>query len=241
MSVGSSVTYYEAVGYRASYPFVVGDHSLTDHDLVTILRQGSSVLAQLSNHYFFQPQSFFVAAGQHQRLLFIRQLARCLNQLTSNNEFSYEACEVYFQSLQRLDQDLYDTILEGLALYFDNRRLASSYILTLQLERFIRAYVHQLDHATQELTRYGPMEKPLGRLLPIAARHLPASLYHYLIWVCKDYRGLNLRNTVAHGLLTTANQTEALNAALIHLLSLLTNHYNHQDPRIKPEGLDGLQ
>lgn len=159
----------------------------------------------------------------------IRTLTRILIELQNDDLIAADDFADFFSLLRPYGKDLYETVMQGLDLYFAEDYLPAAYVLTLQLEDYLRHLYQATGLSSKEQTSQGLTEKPLGRILQRLSYYLPEDVYHYLFWILKDYRGLNLRNAIAHGFFKKSDTHPTLVVAIIHVFCLVISSINQSN------------
>jgi hypothetical protein len=131
--------------------------------------------------------------------------------------------------IANIDVSLSETIAHGIQRFFDQDYLSALYILTLQLEEYLRKLLFVLGAQTTVYTRSAFQEKTLGSILDELQNYLPTNLHRYIAWALDDYRGLHLRNDVAHGFIKKQDVSPMYVAAVLHIIILLTVHLRIRD------------
>ncbi len=127
----------------------------------------------------------------------------------------------FFSKLQIIDKDTYETVLEGLDSYFNNDYFHAAYVLTLQLEDFLRQLLAVFGGQTTVAEAGAFREKTLGSILTELKPYVSESVYHYISWVMEEYRGFNLRNNIAHGFFKKKHASPVYSTAILHIFCLL--------------------
>ncbi len=191
-----------------------------------------SILLETSYDIIDEPHSTALFGPYTQTALRkINQLDRIISELKRTGQLTTEQFAQYIQVLESSNSQLFETSLDGFRLYLAGEHLAASYILTFSLEGLCRQLLSNYGHRLMEQTRNGREYIPLGRAIKLLAADLPASLAYHLEWTLKDYQGLNLRNSIAHGLLMRSHCRPFVPAALVFL-------YLHLLPCFQPKQND---
>lgn len=117
-----------------------------------------------------------------------------------------------------------DILKEGIIAHFAGSYIASVHMLVPQCERLIRNMAGLIGVVTtkHKARNNTIQEKNLNDLLSdeLFKKVVPENLRLYLLCFLADPRGLNVRNNVAHGLLTSGAFSEQLSGQLIYCLLL---------------------
>jgi hypothetical protein len=122
------------------------------------------------------------------------------------------------------EKDSLDMIGTGLERYFSEDFPSALHLLMPQLERTLRNILERLGVATTILRGNVIEEKTLGRILkePKLEEFLGEDISCYLRTFLIDKRGDNLRNDIAHGLITKEKCTRNMANTLLFIFLLLT-------------------
>lgn len=122
------------------------------------------------------------------------------------------------------EKDSLDMIGTGLERYFSGDFPSALHILVPQLERTLRNVLEKIGVATTILRGTVVEEKTLGRILkePKLEEFLGEDISFYLRTFLIDKRGDDLRNDIAHGLITREKCTGNIANNLLLILLLLT-------------------
>ena len=129
----------------------------------------------------------------------INLLTRCILELIKESDLSRDDFKTHFEKLKKLDENTYDSVLDAIDDFFNERYYQSTTVLVLQLEDFLRKVVFSLGNETTVYRNQAFKEQTLKPLLESLNKHVPEPIYRFISWVMEDYRGINLRNNVAHG------------------------------------------
>lgn len=132
-----------------------------------------------------------------------------------------------------------EIIREGIAAHWKGVYISSVHVLIPQIERMVRNLAISIGVVTSKYNRRDrtTQEKTLSDLLndEIFRQTAPEELRLYLQCLLVDKRGLNIRNNVAHGLLTAEAFSEQLAAQLIYCLLLCSILRIERKPVIEKE------
>lgn len=153
--------------------------------------------------------------------LALKWLTGFLAELIKEEKVSLGDFQKFFTKLQIVDKDTYETVLEGLNSYFSGDHFHAVYVLTLQLEDFLRYLLAVFGGQTTIPEAGAFREKTLGSVLVELKPHVSELVYHYISWVMEDYRGFNLRNNIAHGFFKKKHASPVYSTAVLHIFCLL--------------------
>jgi len=153
--------------------------------------------------------------------LALRWLTGFLAELIKEEKVSLEDFQKFFARLQVVDKDTHETVLEGLDSYFRGDHFHAAYVLTLQLEDFLRYLLAVFGGQTTVPEAGAFREKTLGSVLVELKPYVSELVYHYISWVMEDYRGFNLRNNIAHGFFKKRHSSPIYSTAVLHIFCLL--------------------
>ncbi len=153
--------------------------------------------------------------------LAIHWLTKFLSELIEEKKVNIEDFKDFFALLKEIDNDTYETVLEGLDSYFDDDHFRATTILAPQLEDILRKLLAVFGGQTTKANTTAFEEKTLGTVLSELKPAISEPIYYYISWVMKDYRGLNLRNNVAHGFFKKRQGSPFYSTALLHIFCLL--------------------
>lgn len=153
--------------------------------------------------------------------LALRWLTGFLAELVKEGKVSLEYFQKFFSKLEIVDKDTYETVLEGLNSYFKGDHFHAAYVLTLQLEDFLRYLLAVFGGQTTVPEAGAFREKTLGSVLTELKPYVSELVYHYISWVMEDYRGFNLRNNIAHGFFKKKHASPIYSTAVLHIFCLL--------------------
>jgi len=130
----------------------------------------------------------------------------------------------FLSSSKVYEKDSLDMIGTGLERYFSEDFPSALHLLVPQLERTLRNMLERLGVATTVLRGNVIEEKTLGRILkePKLEEFLGEDISCYLRTFLVDKRGDNLRNDIAHGLVTKERCTRHMANTLLFIFLLLT-------------------
>jgi len=161
-------------------------------------------------------QNFKIEAG-----LALNWLTGFLTELIKEDKVSLKDFQKFFAKLQFVDKDTHETVLGGLSSYFKGDHFHATYVLTLQLEDFLRSLLAIFGGQTTIPKAGAFREKMLGSVLVELKPYVSESVYHYISWVMEDYRGFNLRNNIAHGFFKKKHTSPIYSTAVLHIFCLL--------------------
>lgn len=153
--------------------------------------------------------------------LALKWLTGFLAELIKEGKVSLEDFQKFFSKLEIVDKDTYETVLEGLDSYFKGDHFRAAYVLTLQLEDFLRHLLAVFGGQTTVPEEGAFREKTLGSVLTELKPYVSELVYHYISWVMEDYRGFNLRNNIAHGFFKKKHASPIYSTAALHIFCLL--------------------
>lgn len=153
--------------------------------------------------------------------LAIHWLTRFLSELIEEKKVTVDDFKKFFTMLQTIDNDTYETVLEGLESYFKDDHFRATCILAPQLEDFLRQLLAVFGGQTTKVNSNAFEEKSLGTVLSELKPVISEPVYYYINWVLRDYRGLNLRNNVAHGFFKKKHGSPKYSTAVLHIFCLL--------------------
>lgn len=150
-----------------------------------------------------------------------RWLTKIIEELIQEKKVSIKNFKVYFSKLKEFDNDTHNTVLEGLKSYFKKDYFNATYVLTLQLEDFLRLLLAGFGGQTT-VPEYGAFrEKTLGSILFELKPYISEPVYRYISFVMEDFRGYNLRNNIAHGFFKKKDESPIYPTAILHIFCLL--------------------
>lgn len=153
--------------------------------------------------------------------LALKWLTGFLAELIKEGKVSLGDFQKFFSKLEVVDKDTYETVLEGLGSYFKGDHFHAVYVLTLQLEDFLRHLLAVFGGQTTIPEAGAFREKTLGSVLTELKPYISGLVYHYISWVMEDYRGFNLRNNIAHGFFKKKHASPIYSTAVLHIFCLL--------------------
>jgi len=151
----------------------------------------------------------------------LKWLTSFLTELIKEDKVSQSDFQKFFSKLEVIDKDTYETVLEGLDSYFKGDHFHATYVLTLQLEDFLRHLLSVFGGQTTIPEAGAFREKTLGSVLLELKPYISDLVYHYISWVMEDYRGFNLRNNIAHGFFKKRHTSPIYSTAVLHIFCLL--------------------
>lgn len=156
--------------------------------------------------------------------LALKWLTGFLGELIKEDKVSIGDFKKFFLLLKSVDADTYETVLEGLDSYFKGDHFHAAYVLTLQLEDFLRQLLAVFGGETTIPEAGAFREKTLGSVLRELKPYISEPVYRYISWVTEDYRGFNLRNDIAHGFFKKKRANPIYSTAILHIFCLLIAH-----------------
>lgn len=153
--------------------------------------------------------------------LALNWLTGFLQELIKEKKVALADFQKFFTKLQVIDADTYVTVMEGLKSYFNGDQFHAVYVLTLQLEDFLRLLLAVFGEETTIPEAGAFREKTLGSILTELKPYISEPVYHYISWVMEDYRGFNLRNNIAHGFFKKKHTNPIYSTAILHIFCLL--------------------
>lgn len=144
-----------------------------------------------------------------------------LDELIKEKKVSVDDFKKFFSMLKTIDEETYETIIEGLDSYFKGDHFHAAYVLTLQLEDFLRQLLAVFGGETTIPEAGAFREKTLGSVLRDLKQYVSEPVYRYISWVMEDYRGFNLRNDIAHGFFKKKRTHPIYSTAVLHIFCLL--------------------
>lgn len=153
--------------------------------------------------------------------LALNWLTGFLAELIKENKVLLTDFQKFFAKLEVVDKDTYETVLEGLNSYFKGDHFHAVYVLTLQLEDFLRHLLAVFGGQTTIPEAGAFREKTLGSVLTELKPYVSELVYRYISWVMEDYRGFNLRNNIAHGFFKKKHASPIYSTAVLHIFCLL--------------------
>lgn len=153
--------------------------------------------------------------------LSLHWLTGFLTELRKEKKVTVDDFKKFFSPLQIIDKDTYETVLEGLDSYFDDDYFHSAYVLTLQLEDFLRQLLAVFGGQTTIAEAGAFREKTLSSILLELKPYISEPVYRYIAWIMKEYRGFNLRNNIAHGFFKKKHASPVYSTAILHIFCLL--------------------
>lgn len=112
----------------------------------------------------------------------------------------------------------------GIAAHYSGDFVTSLHLLTPQIERALRRLLELSGISTYRPGRHGGFKlKTLDEILrePAIEQVLGTDFTLYARVLLTDHRGLNVRNALAHGVLTADQMTSALGDRIIHVLLMI--------------------
>lgn len=153
--------------------------------------------------------------------LALKWLTGFLAELIKEDKVSLANFQKFFSKLEIVDKDTYETVMEGLNSYFKGDHFHTVYVLTLQLEDFLRHLLAVFGGQTTVPEAGAFREKTLGSVLVELKPYVSELVYRYISWVMEDYRGFNLRNNIAHGFFKKKHASPIYSTAVLHIFCLL--------------------
>ena len=153
------------------------------------------------------------------------ELSLAFDVLEAERGLKCEHLEACFRRAPLISSATQGMISVGLERYFAQDYVSALHVLTPHLEEAIRGVLPLLGEDTRSIHQGATREKPLEEVLrvPQLRAVLSEDLSTYLQSLLVDRRHINLRNAVAHGLLTFDNCTRARAQSVIHALLMLTS------------------
>lgn len=153
--------------------------------------------------------------------LALNWLTGFLTELIKEGKVSLADFQKFFSMLKVVDVDTHETVMEGLSSYFKGDHLHATYVLTLQLEDFLRRLLAVFGGQTTVPEAGAFREKTLHPVLVELKPYVSELVYRYISWVMEDYRGFNLRNNIAHGFFKKKHASPIYSTAMLHIFCLL--------------------
>ncbi len=163
-------------------------------------------------------------------------LKEVIDRLRAKKGLDTESLMEYFATWGLMDPENLSVIEVGFESYFNEDYVSALHILVPQFESFLRRL---LARGGADITRFyagGFEEKTFGSYLsqPEVKDILGDDLTTYISVVMTEKTGCNLRNIVAHGLLSKASCTRELADTVFHLFLILTR-FTLTDSKSKKE------
>jgi hypothetical protein len=157
-------------------------------------------------------------------LMKLQIISRLTIELIQSKQLHKRDFRRLFKTIALIDPALSETIAHGIDRFFHKDYLSALYILTIQLEDYLRQLLYQLGHQTTvyKHSTSAFQEKTLEPILRGLKEYLSESLYRYIVWVLDDDRGFHLRDHLAHGFIKKRDADLARVMAVIHIIVLLT-------------------
>jgi len=152
-------------------------------------------------------------------------LGRVFEMMRQDGGFTTDSLVSYMSSSPFFDEDKLGVIRVGIERYFVADYVSAVHILVPQLEDVLRRIIGKLGISTTSLAPDGlTREKPLNEVLntPELKSLLGDRVWFYFKYVLDHQLGENLRNDVAHGLITKDRCTRQLTETVLHLFLRLT-------------------
>ena len=130
----------------------------------------------------------------------------------------------YLSGSPLIENDILEVVSVGVERYFEKDYVSALHIFVPKLEETLRRTIGKLGISTTSQDSDGfTREKPLDVVLetPELKKLLGERSVFYFGYMLNHQLGKNLRNNVAHGLLTKAECTEELTEEILHLYLLL--------------------
>jgi len=126
-----------------------------------------------------------------------------------------------FKAFEKSSRELIQT---GFERYFAEDYVSCLHILVPQLENVLRTILYNLGVSTTVMDKDSIQEKPLGAIWRETkiALLLGESMVYYVRSVLDDKRGANLRNDIAHGLISLDDCSKNAANTIFHIYLLLT-------------------
>lgn len=147
-----------------------------------------------------------------------------IEELVKTKNLDHISFLTFLSSSDVYEKNSLDMIGSGLERYFSNDYPSALHILIPQLERTLRHMLESLGLPTTVLHGKIIEEKTLGRILkePKLKEFLGEDFLFYLCSLLTDKRGDNLRNDIAHGLITKERCTKNMATNILLIFLLLT-------------------
>lgn len=152
-------------------------------------------------------------------------LGKVFEMMRQDGGFTMDSLVSYMSSSPFFDEDKLEVIRVGIERYFAADYVSAVHILVPQLEDVLRRIIGKLGVSTTSLAPDGlTREKPLNQVLntPELKTLLGGRVWFYFKYVLDHQLGENLRNDVAHGLITKDRCTRQLTETVLHLFLRLT-------------------
>ena len=138
------------------------------------------------------------------------------------------------QAFGKCSQELLNV---GFERYFAGDYVSCLHILVPQLESTLRWMLFKLGISTTVMDKDSVQEKTLGVIIrePKMTELLGEPAIYYLRSVLEDKRGDNLRNDIAHGLISYENCSKNTANIILHIFILLTRYtFNPTNQEVAP-------
>lgn len=147
-----------------------------------------------------------------------------IKSLVENNGLTVENLISYLRASGVYVEEQLCMILVGLERYFKDDYVSSIHVLIPQLEAVLRQLLGSICEPTTTYRDGGIQERTLDYILrdPKMEEFLGENIWNYLKVFLVDKIGDNLRNDMAHGLLTIERCKRNTATTIIHLLLVLT-------------------
>jgi len=148
-------------------------------------------------------------------------LGKVFEMMRQDGGFTTDSLVSYMSSSPFFDEDKLEMTRVGIERYFADDHVSAIHILVPQLEDVLRRIIDKLGLPTTSRTPEGlTREKPLKEVLdtPELKALLGDRVWFYFKYVLEHQLGENLRNDVAHGLITKDRCTRQLTEMVLHLL-----------------------
>lgn len=152
-------------------------------------------------------------------------LGKVFEMMRQDGGFTMDSLVSYMSSSPFFDGDKLEVIRVGIERYFAADYVSAVHILVPQLEDVLRRIIGKLGVSTTSLAPNGlTREKLLNEVLntPELKALLGGRVWFYFKYVLDHQLGENLRNDVAHGLITKDRCTRQLTETVLHLFLRLT-------------------
>ena len=162
--------------------------------------------------------------GMHLRLSQVC-VGRVFEMMRQDGTLTMDSLAGYMSSSPFFNETKLRMILVGIERYFAGDYVSAIHILVPHLEDVLRRIIGELGVATTSFAPGGlTREKPLKEVLdsPEVMNLLGDRVWFYFKYVLDHQLGENLRNDVAHGLITQERCSRQLTETVIHLLLRLT-------------------
>jgi len=147
-----------------------------------------------------------------------------INTLVEKNDLNAENLVSFLLSTGIYQEEQINMIRVGLERYFEGDYVSSIHVLIPQLEAVLRQFLGRIGEPTTTYRDGIVQERTLDDILRDAKMEefLGENIWNYLKVFLVDKIGDNLRNDMAHGLLTVERCTRNAATTIVHLLLVLT-------------------